>query len=73
MSPQVETIKTRKYLDMYIKKVVSLGHLTPGQIAGIYQEFMKEEQAWLASMGSEYEEIMQAQDVVEKLDGHSRD
>ncbi len=63
--------QTDKFSRVYLGRIAELGRnaafLTFGQRKGIFMEVMKQEQDWLNSMGSEYEEIMQAQDTLDKI------
>lgn len=60
-------LKTKLYQDMFIDRMNLLkGFATPGQKHGIMVELWKQEKAWLDSMDSEYDEIMQAQEIADR-------
>lgn len=59
-------LQTQTYRDIFIKKIQELKMLTPGQRAGIFRDLVKEEQEWLANMGSDYDEIMEAVEAMDK-------
>lgn len=60
--------KTKQYEKMFLDRMTELkGFATPGQRDGIILELQKEEQDWLANMGTEYDEIMQAQDLMNEI------
>jgi len=65
------SFQTEKFSRVYLGRIAELGRnaafLTFGQRRGIFIEVMKQEQDWLDSMGSEYEEIMQASDIFDKI------
>lgn len=59
-------LQTEKYRQIYIQQVGKLRVLTPGQKAGIYRDLIAEEKKWLATMGAEYDDIMQAVEAMDK-------
>lgn len=65
--PSPKTFKTQKYQQLYFDRIAELKLTTPGQKQGIFGEFLTQEEEFLKNMGNEYDEIMQAQDVVDKL------
>lgn len=67
--PSPMTFKTKKYQQLYFDRIAELKLTTPGQKQGIFGEFLKQEESFLKNMGNEYDEIMQAQDVIDKLLG----
>jgi hypothetical protein len=65
MPTQDQQLKTAKFKKEYIDRVAKFQMLTPGQKFGIFAEVWREEDAWLKSMGTEYDEIMQAQEIMD--------
>lgn len=66
--------KTKKYEQMYIDRVREESGSVPSFVrASILNDLIKEEDKWLANMGAEYDEIMQAQELVDKADGIDAD
>lgn len=66
--------KTNKYEKMYCDRMGELrGFATPGQRMGILHELLKAEKEWLETMGNEYDEIMQAQNIMDGMNGPSSD
>ena len=65
------SFQTDKFSRVYLGRIAELGRnaafLTFGQRKGIFMEVMKQEQDWLNSMGSEYEEIMHDQEIFDKI------
>lgn len=59
-------LQTQKYKQLFIDKIQELKMLTPGQRAGIFRDLVKEEQEWLANMGADYDQIMQAVEAMDK-------
>ena len=61
--------QTDKFSRVYLGRIAELGRnapfLTLGQRKGIFTEIMKQERDWIDNMGSEYEEIMQTQKLME--------
>ena len=67
--PPSPKFKTNKFEKMYCDRMSELrGFSTPGQRMGLLRDMLIEEQQWIANMGSEYDEIMQADDLMNGMD-----
>ena len=68
------SFQTEKFSRIYLGRIAELGRnsvfLTFGQRKGIFTEIMKQERDWIDSMGSEYEEIMQAKKMIEQTNSN---
>ncbi len=63
------SLQTERFIKIYFQRIAELkGFATPGQKNGILRDIMKMEREWLANMGSEYDEIMQAQELIASRD-----
>lgn len=62
--------KTSKYEKLYYDTMWNTGGFrTPNQRMEVAQDMLREEQAWLDNLGSEYEEIIAAQSAMDQTDG----
>jgi len=67
----VVTFQTKRFQDIYIDRLERLGGGMASTINrnSILREVLKEEREWIENMGQEYDEIMQAQEIMEKSNG----
>ncbi len=61
-------LQTERFAKIYFQRIAQLKLLTPGQKNGVLRDIMKLEREWLENMGSEYDEIMQAQEIMARRD-----
>jgi len=57
-------LQTERFAKIYFQRVAGYGFLPRGHKNIILKEVMEQEREWLENMGSEYEEIMQAQEIM---------
>lgn len=63
--------KTERYEKAYVDRIHELrGFSTPHQRHIILHELLDQEREWLDNMGAEYEEILRAQEEIDKLNGN---
>jgi len=69
MHDSAAALQTERFTKIYFQRMAELkGFATPGQKNGILRDIMKLEREWLENIGSEYDEIMQAQEIMARRD-----
>lgn len=74
MADKPRAFKTERFEKIYCDRIQELaGFSSPYTRERILRELLDAEQHWLANMGAEYEDIIQAQDLVDKANGTNTD
>lgn len=74
MADKSRAFKTERFEKIYCDRIQELaGFSSPYTRERILKELLDAEQDWLKNMGTEYEDIMQAQDLVDKANGTNTD
>ncbi len=68
---RAEKLKTERFIKIYFQRIAELKEVATTNLKkSIFREVVKQEREWLANMGSEYDEIMQAQEIIERANGN---
>ena len=62
------SLQTARFAKIYFQRIAELGHCSRIEKYTILMDTMRKEREWLENMGSEYDDIMQAQEIMASRD-----